>query len=146
MKYLTAEELLKSDKDYSHEILERCTGKSVRDNFAFQVFDSSLKKKFDGKLGELKILDLGSANGYFAKQISENGYRNIRGVDLDDYIVPQNKGWFKDFKKCDLSWDKIPWPDDSFDIAEAWCILPHLENPFHCLREVSRVLKKGGIL
>ena len=145
MRDLTAEELLESDKDYSHEILEKCVGKSVRDNFAFQVFDNYLGGKFGNNRHNLKILDLGPASGGFARQINNSGYVKIYGTDLDDYIVDGNKSSFKEFKKCDLSLEKIPWPDDFFDVADAWCVLPHLENPFHCIREVSRVLKKGGI-
>ena len=145
MKYLTAEELLESDKDYSHEILEKCVGKSVRDNFAFKIFDLNLKKNFGDMVGEIKILDIGSANSAFAKQMIENNYHNVYGLDLDDYVIDKNKDIFQDFKKCDLSWERIPWPDGFFDVAAAWCVLPHLENPFHCIREVSRVLKKGGI-
>lgn len=145
MKYLTSEELLKSEKDYSHDILEKCTGKSVRDNFAFKVFDSNLDKIFGQKRFDLKILDLGPASGGFAKQINDHGYKNIYGTDLDDYLINDNRNSFLDFKKCDLSWEKIPWQDNFFDLAEAWCVLPHLENPFFCAREVYRVLKKDGI-
>ncbi|MEK7117367.1 MAG: class I SAM-dependent methyltransferase [Patescibacteria group bacterium] len=145
MKYLTSEEILNEKSEEAHEILEKCTGKSVRDNFAFKVFDAYLEKGFGNNKHNLKILDLGPASGGFAKQINDSGYVNIYGADLDDYRIDINKKSFKEFKKCDLSWEKIPWSDGSFDVADAWCILPHLENPFFCVREIARVLKTGGV-
>jgi SAM-dependent methyltransferase len=145
MKYLTSKELLESEKDYTHDILEKCIGKSVRDSFAFKVFDTYLEKVFRNNKHNLKILDLGPASGGFAKQINDFGYINIYGTDLDDYLVKENRRVFLEFKKCDLSWEKIPWQDNFFDVVDAWCVLPHLENPFFCAREINRVLKKGGV-
>ncbi len=145
MKYLTSEEILNEKKEESHKILENCIGKSVRDNFAFKIFDFYLEKIFKNKKNEVSILDLGSASGGFVKQICGKGYNNIYGTDLDDYLSKDNRDLFKEFKKCDLSWEKIPWQDNFFDVVDAWCVLPHLENPFFCMREVSRVLKKDGI-
>lgn len=145
MKYLTSEEILNEKKEESRKILENCTGKSVRDNFAFKIFDFYLEKIFKGRKHDLKILDLGSASGGFVKQIYGSGYRGIYGADLDNYLQQENKGFFQEFKKSDLSWEKIPWEDGFFDVVDAWCVLPHLENPFFCTREVSRILKKDGI-
>ena len=45
----------------------------------------------------------------------------------------------------DLSFERLPWADGSFDAVAAWEGLEHLENPHHAVREISRVLKPGGI-
>ncbi len=143
MKYLTAEELKNRNCDEAHDILHSCTGKSVRDNFAFDVFDKYYSKFFNTK--DQRVLDLGPASGGFDKQITEEGYSNIYGVDIDDYRPEENKKYFVDFKIADLSWEKLPWSDNYFKVVTAWCVLPHLENPFFSAREVSRVLDKDGI-
>lgn len=143
MKYLTADEIKKLEKDGGREIVENCAGKSVRDLFAIKVFENSYQKFFSDK--HKNILDLGPASGAFISQINQAGYKNFYGVDIDNYLKPENKTLFKEFKTADLSWDKIPWPDGFFQVVTAWCVLPHLENPFNCLREVHRILDKGGM-
>ena len=145
MEYLTREELLGRNRNDAHEILENCAGKSIRDNFASKVFDSAVKSNFGDKARIASVLDLGTARGAFVEKISAAGYLSVYGTDVDDYVRPDNKKLLKEFRTVDLSWDKIPWPDDHFDVVVAWCVLPHLENPFHCVREVRRVLKPGGI-
>lgn len=145
MRYLTAEEILKKNKSDAHEILENCAGKSIRDSFAFKVFDTVCRSIFSGGCHSIKILDLGTASGAFIKQSSVGGYKSLYGTDIDDYIKPENRLLLEEFKKANLSWEKIPWPDNFFKAVVAWCILPHLENPFHCVREVSRVLAPGGL-
>lgn len=144
MRYLTAEELKKNNIEEAHEILEKCAGKSVRDLFAVRIFDTYVSRFFKDR-NQIKILDLGPGSGIFLNQIKEIGYRNFYGVDLDDYRMPQNKPFFKEFQTADLSWDKLPWPDNYFQVATAWCVLPHLENPFHAIREIHRVLDKNGV-
>lgn len=144
MEYLTREEILAKQKNLA-AVLENHAGKSLKDNFAFKVFDKAVKNNFGADHHSVKILDLGTAGGAFAKEGFGRGYKNIYGVDIDCYVKPENKTFLKEFKSADLSWDKLPWPDDFFDTAVGWCVLPHLENPFHSAREVHRVLKRGGV-
>lgn len=144
MRYLTAEELKEGHLDEVHEILEKCAGKSVRDLFAVRIFDYYISRFFKNR-GQIKILDLGPASGIFLNQIKGIGYQNFYGVDLDDYRMPEHKPLFKEFRTADLSWNKLPWPDNSFQVATAWCVLPHLENPFQAIRETHRILDKDGV-
>jgi len=45
---------------------------------------------------------------------------------------------------CDLSRDPISLPSESIDLITALEVIEHLVNTDHVLREVYRVLKKGG--
>jgi len=40
----------------------------------------------------------------------------------------------------------LPFPDETFDIVHAHMVLIHLPDPITALREMRRVLKKGGVL
>ena len=51
----------------------------------------------------------------------------------------------KEFRTVDASVEPFPWTEASFDCAVAWCVFPHLENPFHAIRETARVLAPGGL-
>lgn len=144
MKYFTAEELKTLNRAEVSEKLTRCIAQLVRFNFAINTFKNCSKKLFNNNQN-IKILDLGSGNGTFASQLNKIGYNNIYGLDIDNYVPDDRKQLFQEFKTADLSWDKIPWRDNNFQIATAWCVLPHLENPFHCVREVHRVLDKNGL-
>lgn len=145
MQYLTPEELKTSHKDEAHSILEKSKSQLNRFSFGIEIFKIYHSKIFGGQ-ADVKILDLGTGSGTFARQLSDMDCSNICGVDIDDYRPSDVKSLYKEFKTADLGSDKLPWPDNSFNIATAWCVFPHLENPFHAGREVCRVLKPGGLL
>lgn len=68
--------------------------------------------------------------------------KNAIGIDI---ILPENKPEnYGEVIKCNLNFEKIPFGDDYFDNVIAGDVIEHLENPSHFLREVNRVLKKGG--
>lgn len=72
------------------------------------------------------ISDLGCGNGWLEKQLPEY---NISAIDYPQY---------------DFNVGKLPYEDNSLDGAIAFQVLEHLENPYHFVREVHRVLKSGG--
>jgi ubiquinone/menaquinone biosynthesis C-methylase UbiE len=144
MEYFTSEELLKTNRNQVKTRLQQCVGQLVRFDFSIKTFKKCLKKYFNNNL-DIKMLDVGPGNATFAEQLRELNYHNIYGVDIDNYVPDEHKHLFVKFETADLNLDKIPWQDESFDVVTAWCVLPHLENPFHCVREIARVLKKNGL-
>ncbi|MBN1383295.1 MAG: class I SAM-dependent methyltransferase [Elusimicrobia bacterium] len=86
-----------------------------------------------------KILDAPAAEGY--------GSQKLKELNFEVYACDINEKDFKlkgvNFKKADLN-REFPYPKDFFDYV--YCIegIEHLENPFHLLREFSRVTKPGG--
>lgn len=142
MKYFTTEEIKSKHREEISEILSQCIAKNVRYNLAFE-----LVKRYSEKLAkptEAVILDLGVAGGAFLKQLSAAGYKNLYAHDIDSYLPEDAKKIVKEFKTAELNTEKLPWADQQFDFVTAWCVLPHLENPFFAGREVARVLKSGG--
>lgn len=144
MQYLTGEELRSTHSEEAHEILDDCEGHMTKLNFGIDSVQEWCPKIFPNRT-DIAILDLGTASGGFEKQLSEAGYKNIYGVDIDDYLAKDARPLLKEFKLADLAYNKLPWPDNFFDAVIGWCILPHLENPFFAIREISRVLKPGGL-
>jgi SAM-dependent methyltransferase len=49
------------------------------------------------------------------------------------------------FAKVDLN-SNLPWPADTFDMVISTEGIEHLENHFAFLREITRILKPGGLL
>lgn len=146
MKYFTADELRQSRRAEARAVLARkeFAGKTVRDRLAIGVFNTYHDRIFPER-ARTRILDVGAASGLFAAELAEAGYRLISGADLDDYVEAGRRSLFRELVTCDLSTERLPWPDKSFDAVTAWCVLPHLENPFHAVREIHRVLAPGGL-
>lgn len=143
MQYFNPEEIKNKNKEYIRERLQHHIGKNLRNFFALNLtLHHIIQSNWDKNCN---ILDIGPASGNFAQQLNQNGYKNIYGIDIDDYLSPQNKSLIKEFKIADLSFDKIPWPDNSFKVITAWCVLPHLENPFNTVREIHRTLEPNGV-
>ena len=88
-------------------------------------YEKILGQEFTGKL-----LDLGCGLNYFSQACA---LRKIlaEGLDLD---------------KCDFEKDKLPFPDESFNIITMHDVVEHIWNPRHLFEEINRVLVKGGIL
>ena len=105
--------------------------------------DTGLALKYLGKDGV--ILECGPSIGSFTKFLQEQGYRGIHALDFVDAMIFPDKSAVA-FHAMDFNTDRMPYPDDFFDAATAWGIAEHLENPYHFLREIHRVLKPGGIL
>ncbi len=101
-----------------------------------------LAKEFSKK-GD-RILDAGCGNLFFLQELKKEGYENLHGVDVLDLPPDAQKDGIL-FSKANISEDPLPAPDGFFDCVCAWETVEHLENPFHFIREVRRVLKPGGM-
>lgn len=144
IEYLTPEEI-KNQGTYLKKRFETYKGdaSSMRGIELLDVHLGLLSRSKD----EAHVLDVGVGNGQFGNQLSCAGYKKIYGLDIDDYRSSDvlSEGLYKEFNKVDLNVDVLPWKDSFFDIATAWCVLPHLENPYHFIREAYRVIRPGGL-
>jgi SAM-dependent methyltransferase len=99
----------------------------------------------DCKTERRAILDLGSGEGllkYF-----------VTAPDLDWHGIEQSAkrrrlcAWLGyTMVDVDIARERFPYPDASFDLVAASHVLEHLVDRDHCLREIDRVLKPGGLV
>lgn len=141
MQYFTPEEIKKNKDD----IVKKFEIREGRRFLAIKGRNIHIFTKFIKEKGA-KILDFGAGSGAFLKTIYELGYKNIYGLDIDNYLDKNIKPLVKELKLADASFDKFDWPDNNFDAVTAWEVFEHLENPHHAVREVHRILKPGGLL
>lgn len=91
-----------------------------------------------------KILDVGAAAGFFMNVARKGGW--------EPYGVEPSK-WLSKYGREKLGIDiqqgtlrETGYPDGFFDVVTMWDVLEHVTDPLGELREVRRILKKGGIL
>ncbi|WP_339229914.1 class I SAM-dependent methyltransferase [Oceanobacillus sp. FSL K6-2867] len=92
-----------------------------------------------------KLLDIGCGDGYGSFKLSKSGYE-VTGVDLSPEMIRLAKSREDDI--CFLQGDvnKLPFAEEHFDGVLAINVLEWVQDPFHALREMKRVVNKNGII
>ena len=98
---------------------------------------------------QLKILDVGTGPGFFARILAEEGH-HVTAVDVTEGMLAfagKNAGPFRDaisFFRMDAQ--ELRFPEGSFDAVVNRNVTWNLEDPEKAYREWHRVLKPGGML
>ena len=96
---------------------------------------------------DLNVLDIGCGSGRHLMLLKNSGFKNIYGTDYSINALSLSSEYFpSSLINCDNR--KLPFPDDSFDVAVAWGSLHYSDkNDFEImLGEINRILKKGARL
>ena len=103
-----------------------------------------------------RVLDVGLGTGYFSVSLRCEIGCEVHGIDLQrDGDLENQQRWVSrydkfgiQFRYCDMTKEKLPYPDEYFDLIIFSEVLEHLivaHPPLEIPREMKRVLKKGGI-
>jgi ubiquinone/menaquinone biosynthesis C-methylase UbiE len=110
---------------------------------------NNIVKEFEGK----NCIDFGCGNGNIAFAMLEKGAKHVLGIDFGERQIE----WARELAKKRCVEEKTRFivgnildtkqPSDKFEYAVASAVFHHLKSRAHmemALREVARVLKKGG--
>jgi SAM-dependent methyltransferase len=89
------------------------------------------------------ILDLGCGRGEFLNELINNGMEG-HGIDISDFAIefcPKAK-----INVIDIEKEKIPYPDNTFDVVYSKSFVEHFYYPEKIFNEIYRVLKPGGTI
>jgi SAM-dependent methyltransferase len=100
-----------------------------------------LVRKFDLSLGS-SILELGCGRGEFLNEFVELGMKGF-GVDISNYAKNFCKN--AEIKVSDITKERLPYPDNYFDIIYSKSFIEHFYYPDEVFNEAYRVLKPSGI-
>jgi len=115
----------------------------VRDYAKIELFKKNLKR-IERYSPKGRLLDIGCGYGTFLKMAKNRGWQTW-GVEISDSEYKHDtqdlglnifKGTLKEAR----------FPDNFFDIITLWDVLNELNDPLDSLLEVSRILRRGGLL
>jgi SAM-dependent methyltransferase len=94
------------------------------------------------------VLDVGCGTGLFLKPLISAGCTQLYGVDGPQGFTDRaiSRGYKEVSVVADLNVSTLPSANESFDLVVCKDVFEHLLNPTHALSEISRVLKKDGLL
>lgn len=93
-----------------------------------------------------KLLDVGCWTGQLGLALKNENYEYI-GVDVEEEIVKYAQAHNSSAKFFKGSATSLPFNPSEFDSVSMFEVLEHIPkgNEERCFREISRVMKKGGI-
>ena len=118
---------------------ERVSNRDASDNFVFQRSILAYYKAAGIVSGD--VLEIGTGVGYGVDVVapSAQSYTTIdKTAPHFDKPLPQNA------KFCQMSVPPIGFADESFDYVISFQVIEHIEQDKEFVKEVSRVLRKGG--
>src|SRR5271154_3781358 len=95
-----------------------------------------------------RVLEVGPGPGYFAIELAKLGNYLVWGLDISRTFVDiarynaREEGVIVDFRQGNAS--AMPLNDQSFDFVFCRAAFKNFAQPLHALREMHRVLGKGG--
>lgn len=93
-----------------------------------------------------KLLDIGCGTGFLIELLKNQNKAEYCGLDISSEMIKIAKSKFDDsVQLLEGSADKLPYPDNTFDVACCIQSFHHYPYPEKAMCEVYRVLKKGGL-
>lgn len=87
-----------------------------------------------------RILEIGAGSGRQAQRMSEHGFR-VEAIDLAGSRYADQRVW----SVTDYDGQRIPFPDESFDVVFSSSVLEHIPHVVEFQQEIQRVLEPDGI-
>ncbi len=110
---------------------------------AHELIINIIKDKYPDKIdkSQITVLDAAAGNGYITNWLNDNSFK-VTPLDID------TAQWAVKGVECiehNLNND-FPLEDNKFDLVVSVETIEHLENPYHFIRECSRVAKPDGLM
>ena len=96
-----------------------------------------------------RVLDIGCYTGSLISDLSQTGFSDVYGVDVDSHAVARGQQLYPALEARITSYDGVtlPFAEATIDVVTMFDVLEHIPNVEKFLsRQVQRVLKPGGTL
>jgi ubiquinone/menaquinone biosynthesis C-methylase UbiE len=135
----------KSVADYEHQAWQ-AVAQLYQENAAFITAfsgQSEMILEVAGVNEQSTLLDVGCGPGLLTAQLADF-VRKVVGIDFSSNMIAEAKSLFPQFEFREADAEKIPFKDHTFGCAVVNYCAHHLARPKKGLREIHRVLKRGG--
>lgn len=92
------------------------------------------------------VLDAGCGSGYGSSLLCKKGAKKVVAIDKSGKAIDFAKSHYK--KRCIeftmMDCTKMSFENNSFDSVVSFEVIEHIQSPRDYLKEIRRVLKKGG--
>jgi 2-polyprenyl-3-methyl-5-hydroxy-6-metoxy-1,4-benzoquinol methylase len=92
-----------------------------------------------------RILEIGCGNGYFLEYLRAYGYTNVVGIDIITQAIADS-GNRCNYLLYRMDGHQMAFDSEYFDVVVLAHVMEHSPLPHVMIREISRVLKKGGLI
>lgn len=93
------------------------------------------------------ILDVGCGTGSGLQFLAQRGIKKLAGIDVSPEMIGRARQKLPRFVTLKVaSVEHLPFPDTTFDMVINTEAFHHFPNPQKAVKEMVRVLKKGGLL
>lgn len=89
------------------------------------------------------VLEVGCGTGLIMSRMAPIA-KSVVGIDLSGEMLA--KASARGLAVVQASALNLPFPDNTFDVAVSFKVLPHIENIRGAIDEMARVVKPGGLL
>ena len=96
-----------------------------------------------------RVLDIGCYTGSLISDLSQTGFSDVYGVDVDSHAVARGQKLYPALEARIISYDGVtlPFAEATIDVVTMFDVLEHIPNVEKFLsQQVQRVLKPGGTL
>ncbi len=96
-----------------------------------------------------RVLDIGCYTGSLISDLSQTGFSDVYGVDVDSHAVVRGQKLYPALEARITSYDGVtlPFAEATIDVVTMFDVLEHIPNVEKFLsQQVQRVLKPGGTL
>lgn len=110
-------------------------------------FQMDLYKKYVSD--DKKILDIGCGYGRILKELYDNGYTNLLGIDFSSEMIKLANSLYPYINFNITNGDKLNYEDNSIDSIILFAVLTCIydnNSQLNLINEIYRVLKKDGII
>lgn len=128
--------------------LHKYTARNPLIRLLTERFLGSLERTFDGvevETPHARVLEVGCGEGEIARRLHAR-WGDVTGLDLPDAGLRSEWGQVSGPRFLHGNAERLPFPDEHFDVVVSVEVLEHLQDPAAGLREMARVSRRHLVL
>ena len=139
--------LLEYDDSYFTSQYREQYGKTYLEDFK-NIYAASIRRinriiKLKKDIGSSRLLEIGSAMGFFLKAALDSGIKDVLGIEISGFAAKYCAETFH-INVINSSFDETEL-NGKFDIIAVWYFLEHSHNPLEVVKSIFNSLNNGGI-